>query len=82
MLPYRQNVAQIYRTLDWLRDSILNENRKDFDTALNTFRQQLAERRSLGLVLVVSERLAKPHRPLIKATPDSRPRSWSMIWVW
>ena len=48
MLPYRQNVAQIYRTLDWLRDSILNENRKDFDTALNTLRYQLAELEALA----------------------------------
>jgi len=34
MMPYRQNVAGLYRTLDWLRDSILNENREEFRSAL------------------------------------------------
>jgi hypothetical protein len=47
MLPYKQNVGEMYRTLDWLRDSILNENREEFDTALNNMRQQLAELEAL-----------------------------------
>jgi hypothetical protein len=47
MLPYKQNVGEIYRTLDRLRDSILNENREEFDTALKYLRHQLAELEAL-----------------------------------
>jgi hypothetical protein len=47
MLPYKQNVGEIYRTLDWLRDSILNENRDELDTALNDLRCQLDELEAL-----------------------------------
>jgi hypothetical protein len=47
MLPYKRNVGEMYRTLDWLRDSILNENREEFDTALNNMRHQLAELEAL-----------------------------------
>ncbi len=49
MLPYKPNVGQIYRTLDWLRDSILNENRDEFRTALENLRHQLAEIEALIL---------------------------------
>lgn len=41
MLPYKPNVGEIYRTLDWLRDSILNENPEDFRTALEDLRHRL-----------------------------------------
>ena len=47
MLPYKQNVGEIYRTLDWLRDSMLNQNRDEFDAALNDLRCQLAELEAL-----------------------------------
>lgn len=47
MLPYKQSVGEIYRTVDWLRDSILNENRDEFDTALNDLRCQLDELEAL-----------------------------------
>jgi hypothetical protein len=30
ILPYKQNVGEVYRTLDLLKDSILNENREEF----------------------------------------------------
>lgn len=43
MLPYKQSVGEMSRTLDWLRDSILNENREEFDTALNNLRHHLDE---------------------------------------
>ena len=33
--------------MDWLRDSILNENRDEFDTALNDLRRQLDELEAL-----------------------------------
>jgi len=49
MLPYKPNVGEIYRTLDWLRDSILNENREEFRTALGDLRRQLAELERLVL---------------------------------
>jgi hypothetical protein len=49
MLPYKPNVGEIYRTLDWLRDSILNENREEFRTALENLRHQLAELERLVL---------------------------------
>lgn len=49
MLPYKPNVGEIYRTLDWLRDSILNENREEFRTALENLRHQLAELEALVL---------------------------------
>jgi hypothetical protein len=55
MLPYKPNVGEIYRTLDWLRDSILNENREEFRTALGDLRRQLAELE--GLVLPNSQSL-------------------------
>lgn len=35
--------------MDWLRDSILNENRGEFRTALETLRHQLAELEALVL---------------------------------
>ena len=44
MLPYKQNVGEIYRTLDWLRDSILNENGNEFDTALHDLHCQFRKR--------------------------------------
>jgi hypothetical protein len=47
MLPYKQNVGEIYRTVDWLRDSILNENREEFRTALENLRCQLDELQAL-----------------------------------
>jgi hypothetical protein len=47
MLPYKQNVGEIYRTLDWLRDSILTESRNEFDTALNDLHCQLDELEAL-----------------------------------
>jgi hypothetical protein len=47
MLPYKQNVGELYRTLDWLRDSILNENREEFCTALENLRHQLGELEAL-----------------------------------
>lgn len=47
MLPYKQNVGEIYRTVDWLRDSILNENREEFHTALENLRDQLGELETL-----------------------------------
>jgi hypothetical protein len=49
MLPYKPNVGEIHRTLDWLRDSILNENREEFRTALQNLRHQLAELEALVL---------------------------------
>jgi hypothetical protein len=49
MLPYKPNVGELYRTLDWLRDSILNENREEFRTALEDLRQHLAELEALVL---------------------------------
>jgi len=42
MLPYKRQVGELYRTLDWLRDSILNENRQEFDLAVKGLRDQLA----------------------------------------
>jgi Mg2+ and Co2+ transporter CorA len=47
MLPYKQNVGEIFRTVDWLRDSILNENREEFRTALENLRDQLGELETL-----------------------------------
>jgi hypothetical protein len=47
MLPFMPNVGEIYRTLDWLRDSILNENRKEFRTVLGDLRRQLGELEAL-----------------------------------
>jgi hypothetical protein len=49
MLPYKPNVGEIYRTLDWLRDSILNENREEFRTALDDLRHQLDQLETLVL---------------------------------
>ena len=49
MLPFKPNVGEIYRTLDWLRDSILNENREEFRTALQDLRHHLAELEALVL---------------------------------
>jgi hypothetical protein len=49
MLPYKPRVGEIYRMLDWLRDSILNENREEFRTALENLRHQLAELEALVL---------------------------------
>jgi Mg2+ and Co2+ transporter CorA len=46
-LPYKQNVGEIFRTVDWLRDSILNENREEFRTALENLRDQLGELETL-----------------------------------
>ncbi len=46
-MPYKPRVGEIYRMLDWLRDSILNENLDEFDTALNNLRQQLTELEAL-----------------------------------
>jgi hypothetical protein len=43
MLPYKPRVGEIYRMLDWLRESILNEDRDEFDTALESLRRELAE---------------------------------------
>ncbi|MFZ1141602.1 MAG: hypothetical protein ABR881_25510 [Candidatus Sulfotelmatobacter sp.] len=47
MLPYKQSVGEIYRTVDWLRDTILNENREEFRTALENLRHQLGELEAL-----------------------------------
>jgi hypothetical protein len=47
MLPYKQNVGEIYRTVDWLRDTILNESREEFCTALENLRHQLGELEAL-----------------------------------
>jgi hypothetical protein len=41
------NVGEIYRTLDWLRDSILNENREELHTAVENLHRQLAELEAL-----------------------------------
>jgi hypothetical protein len=49
MLPYKLNVGEIYRTLDWLRDSILNENLEEFRSALEDLRHRLAELEALVL---------------------------------
>jgi hypothetical protein len=43
MLLHQQKVGEMYRTLDWPKDSILNENREEFDTALNSLRHRLTE---------------------------------------
>jgi hypothetical protein len=43
MMPYQQSVGGLYRILDRLRDSILNEDRKEFDSALEKLRDQLTE---------------------------------------
>jgi hypothetical protein len=43
MLPYKPRVGEIYRMLDWLRDTILNENRDEFDRALESLHRELAE---------------------------------------
>ncbi len=43
MLPFKLNVGEMYRTLDWLRDSILNENREKFHEVVENLRRQLAE---------------------------------------
>jgi hypothetical protein len=47
MLSYKQNVGEIYRTVDWLRDTILNENREEFRTALENLRHHLGELEAL-----------------------------------
>jgi hypothetical protein len=47
MVPFVPNVGEIYRTLDWLRDSILNENREEFHTAIENLHSQLAELEAL-----------------------------------
>ena len=47
MLPFVPNVGEIYRTLDWLRDSILNENREEFHTAVESLHSQLTELEAL-----------------------------------
>jgi hypothetical protein len=42
-LRYKPNVGKIYRALDWLRDSVLDENREEFARALTDLRFYLAE---------------------------------------
>jgi len=41
MSPYKHKVGELYRTLDCLRDSILNENREEFGLAVKGVRDQL-----------------------------------------
>jgi hypothetical protein len=43
MLPYKEKVGELYRALDWFRDSILNENRDEAGEALNSLRDDLTE---------------------------------------
>ena len=47
MLPYKENVGELYRALnwftDWFRDSILNENRDEVGAALKSLRDDLTE---------------------------------------
>ena len=43
MLPYKEKVGELYRALDWFRDSILNENRDEVGAALNSLRDDLTE---------------------------------------
>lgn len=43
MLPYKEKVGELYRALDWFRDSILNENRDEVGAALKSLRDDLTE---------------------------------------
>ena len=43
MLPYKEKVGELYRALDWFRDSILNENRDEVGAALKSLRDDLDE---------------------------------------
>ncbi len=43
MLPYKSLVGETYRTLDWLRDSIRDEDREGFGSALKALRNLLSE---------------------------------------
>lgn len=41
MSPYREIVGEAYRTLDWLRDSIRDEQPESFKSALRELRELL-----------------------------------------
>jgi len=43
MLPYKEKVGELYRALDWFRDSILNENRDEVGAELKSLRDDLTE---------------------------------------
>ena len=43
MLPYKEKVGELYRALDWFRDSILNENCDEVGAALKSLRDDLTE---------------------------------------
>lgn len=43
MLPYKEKVGELYRALDWFRDSKLNENRDEVGAALKSLRDNLTE---------------------------------------
>ena len=43
MAPHRAIVGETYRTLDWLRDSIRDEQPKSFKSALEKLRELLTQ---------------------------------------
>jgi len=43
MLPRKEKAGELYRALDWFRDSILNENRDEVGAALKSLRDDLTE---------------------------------------
>jgi hypothetical protein len=43
MLAYKSNVGELYRTVDWIRDSIIDEQRDGIEKAIGSLRAQLAE---------------------------------------
>ena len=43
MLPYKEKVGELYRALDWFKDSILNENCDEVGVALKNLRDDLTE---------------------------------------
>ena len=47
MLPYKEKVGELYRALDWFRDSILNENRDEVGAALKSLRDDLTELKAM-----------------------------------
>jgi DNA repair protein RadC len=47
MLPYKQNLGEISEPVDWLRHSLLYENREEFRGTLEDLRHQLTELEAL-----------------------------------
>jgi hypothetical protein len=73
MMPYQQHVGKIYRTLDWLRDSILNENGEEFRRALDDLRNQLSKLDALISPTLGSEPTlsSRSDRPSVNSEPLS-----------